>query len=70
VEAFAQWASDICGSRAKPQQNVHSKDCWVWTIAGNRMTPLVVKELYSDCTVSLDRKQALANTILAMVTPN
>lgn len=68
VEAFAQWASTICGSRAQPRLNGTSKTCWIWTVGGNRMTPLVVRELYDDCTISLDRKQVLADTILAMVT--
>lgn len=68
VEAFAQWASAICGSRAQPRLNGTSKTCWIWTVGGNRMTPLVVRELYDDCTISLDRKQVLADAILAMVT--
>lgn len=67
VEAFAYWASDICGSRAQPKSRAHSTDCWYWALGGNRMTPLVVRELYGNCTVSLDRKQALADAILAMV---
>ena len=66
VEAFASWASGICGSRAQPKPRNHSKDCWFWAVGGNRMAPLVVRELYGDCTVSLDRKQVLADTILAM----
>ena len=66
AEAFARWASDICGSRAQPRPQNHSRECWYWAVGGNRMTPLVVRELYGDCTVSLDRKQALADTILAM----
>ena len=66
VEAFARWASDICGSRAQPRPYSHSRNCWYWVAGGNRMTPLVVRELYGDCTVSLNRKQALADTMLAM----
>jgi hypothetical protein len=67
VEAFARWASDICGSRAQPKSRAHSKDCWCWVVGGNRMAPLVVRELYDGCTVSLDRKQVLADAILAMM---
>ncbi len=67
VEAFARWAGGICGSRAQPRPHKHSMDCWYWIVGGNRMTPIVVRELYGNCTVSLDRKQALADTILAMV---
>lgn len=66
VEAFAQWAGAICGSRAQPRLNGTSKTCWIWTVGGNRMTPLVVRELYDGCTVSLDRKQVLADAIFAM----
>ena len=65
VEAFAHWASAICGSRAQLRLNGNSKTCWFWMVGGNRMTPLVVRELYGNCSVSLDRKQALADTILA-----
>lgn len=66
VEAFARWASDICGSRARSRLNGTSKTCWIWIVTGNRMAPLVVRELYGGCTVSLDRKQALAGAILGM----
>ena len=66
VEAFARWASGICGSRAQVRVNGKSKDCWIWIVGGNRMVPPVVRELYGDCAVSLDRKQVLADAILAM----
>jgi hypothetical protein len=70
VEAFGRWAGDICGSRAQSRLNGHSAQCWQWITGGNRMTQMLVRELYDDCTVSLDRKQALADTILAMATPS
>lgn len=70
VEAFARWASEICGSRAQPRPTNHSKSCWEWVTGGNRMARLVVRELYGGCTVSLDRKQALADAALAMAAPS
>jgi hypothetical protein len=65
VEGFAKWGADLCGSRAQPRPHNHSRDCWYWIVGGNRMVPLIVRELYGDCTISLDRKQALADAILA-----
>lgn len=70
VEAFAQWAGGICGSRTQPRLNGRSQTCWQWVVGGNRMTRLLVNELYGDCTVSLDRKQALADAILAIAPRN
>jgi len=56
------------GVTLKPLHPYRVGECWFWLVGGNRMAPLVVRELYGDCTVSLNRKQALADTILAMVT--
>jgi hypothetical protein len=67
VEAFARWGSDICGSRSQLRLNGRSGECWQWVVGGNRMTQILVRELYGDCTLSLDRKQVLADTILATV---
>ena len=63
VSAFGRWASDICGSRAQPRSNRFGS-CWSWMLGGNRMTSLVVEELYGNCSISLNRKQALADAIL------
>lgn len=65
VEAFAAWASAVCGSRAKATPTNPSQTCWWWAVGGNRMAPLVIRELYGDCAISLDRKQALADLALA-----
>jgi hypothetical protein len=70
VEGFARWAVEICGSRAQPRPMNHSRDCWQWIVGGNRMTPLIVRRLYDGCTVSLDRKQVLANALLAGDAPS
>jgi hypothetical protein len=69
VEAFGQWAAAICGSRAQPRRNGRSRNCWMWMVGGNQMARLVVRELYGNCSVSLDRKQVLADTILGSFPP-
>lgn len=63
VEAFRQWASPICGSTAKsyPKGNI-----WQWTVGGLAAPQAVARELYSDATVFLDRKSALAHQLMAL----
>lgn len=64
VEEFGQWASGMCGSRAKSRRTQRTGGCWYWAVGGNTMVRTVVAELYGDCSISLDRKQALADVIL------
>lgn len=61
VRAFAAWAAGISGTRAKPYKST----CWYVSISGRYQVPKLVRVLYADAPVSLDRKQEIADTILA-----
>lgn len=62
VEAFRAWAAPISGSVANkyPKGNI-----WSWTAGGLASPQAIVREMYGDATVYLDRKHALALQLMA-----
>jgi len=66
VRAFAAWAAGICGTTAKPY---YKTGCWYISISGRYQVPKLVRALYADAPVSLDRKQETADRILAAEEP-
>ena len=66
VRAFAAWAAGICGTTAKPY---YRTGCWYISISGRHQVPKLVRALYADAPVSLDRKQETADRILAAEEP-
>jgi transposase-like protein len=65
VREFTGWAHGICGTTAKPYFRT---GCWYVSISGRHQVPKLVRAMYADAPVSLDRKQARANSILAPTT--
>jgi hypothetical protein len=62
VRAFQAWAHEICGTEATPYFRT---GCWYVSIAGRYQVPKLVRAMYADAPVSLDRKQERADAILA-----
>ena len=62
VRGFQAWAHDICGTSATPY---FKTGCWYVSISGKYQVPKLVRAMYGDATVSLDRKQKIADAILA-----
>jgi len=62
VRAFQSWAHDICGTNATPY---FKTGCWYVSISGRYQVPKLVRAMYGDAAVSLDRKQEIAAAILA-----
>lgn len=62
VEAFRVWASAISGSKAAKYPKV---SIWSWTAGGLASPQVIVRELYGDATVYLDRKYELAQQLMA-----
>ena len=62
VRAFLAWAQEICGTKATPY---FKTGCWYVSISGRYQVPKLVRAMYANATVSLDRKQERANAILA-----
>lgn len=62
VRGFQAWAHDICGTNATPY---FKTGCWYVSISGKYQVPKLVRAMYGDATVSLDRKQERADAILA-----
>lgn len=60
VTEFANWARYITGSKAMPRQTTNSI-CWSWQVSGTWSPQRLITELYSDSTVYLDRKKAIAD---------
>lgn len=67
VRGFAAWAAEICGTKAVPYFNT---GCWYVSISGRFQVPKLVRALYGDATVSLDRKQERADLILKAALPD
>jgi lambda repressor-like predicted transcriptional regulator len=66
VRGFRAWAHEICGTNATP----YFRDgCWYVSIGGRYQVPKLVRALYENAPVSLDRKQAIADAILANEQP-
>lgn len=61
IQAFTKWASEVCGTKAKPY--THS-NIWYIAVSGRYQVPKLVRALYEDAPVSLDRKQEIADRIL------
>ncbi len=66
VRAFAAWASGICGTTAKPY---YRAGCLYISISGRHQVPKLVRALYADAPVSLERKQETADRILSAEEP-
>lgn len=62
VRGFLAWAHGICGTEATPY---FKTGCWYVSIAGRYQVPQLVRAMYADAPVSLDRKQVIADAILA-----
>jgi DNA invertase Pin-like site-specific DNA recombinase len=62
VRAFAAWAAEVCGTTAKPYFRT---GCWYVAVSGRHKVPVLVRALYGDAPVSLDRKQERADEIMA-----
>jgi len=62
VLGFLAWAHEICGTSATPY---FKTGCWYVSISGKYQVPKLVRAMYGDATVSLDRKQKIADAILA-----
>jgi hypothetical protein len=62
VRGFRAWAHEICGTEATPYFRT---GCWYVSIAGRYQVPKLVRSMYTDAPVSLDRKQERADVILA-----
>ena len=62
VLGFLAWAHEICGTNATPY---FKTGCWYVRISGKYQVPKLVRAMYGDATVSLDRKQERADAILA-----
>lgn len=66
VEAFAEWARSVSGSKAKCSNHKESPGCWVWKTGGGPIPQLLVKALYRDASVALPRKKARAESLMAI----
>jgi hypothetical protein len=66
VRAFTAWCGRISGTEAKPY---FKTGCWYVSISGRYQVPKLVRALYADAPVSLDRKQEIADCILASEQP-
>lgn len=64
VRAFSAWAAPISESTASPRQV--GPLCWSWAVAGTAKPSRLVRELYRNSTVALQRKADLADEILSM----
>lgn len=62
VRGFLAWAHEVCGTEATPY---FKTGCWYVSISGRYQVPKLVRALYADAPVSLDRKQERADAILA-----
>ena len=62
VRGFLAWAHEICGTEATPYFRT---GCWYVSISGRYQVPKLVRAMYADAPVSLDRKQERADAILA-----
>jgi len=62
VRGFTAWAHAICGTEATPYFRT---GCWYVSISGRYQVPKLVRAMYADAPVSLDRKQERADAILA-----
>jgi hypothetical protein len=62
VRGFTAWAHELTGTTAKPYFRT---GCWYISISGRYQVPKLVRAMYADAPVSLDRKQERADAILA-----
>ena len=62
VRGYQAWAHGICGTKATPY---FKTGCWYVSISGRYQVPKLVRAMYGDAPVSLDRKQEIADAILA-----
>jgi DNA invertase Pin-like site-specific DNA recombinase len=62
VIGFTAWAAGVCGTTARPY---FKGGCWYISISGRHQVGRLVRALYADAPVSLDRKQAIADQITA-----
>ena len=65
VEAFLEWAKDICGTTANPRQGKQgNRRYWLLALGGNQRLPKLLAVLYDDAPVALARKKAEADFIV------
>lgn len=63
--AFACWANRVGGSAVNPTQDKRSPNHWRVIIGSRSTIPALLRELYADAPVSLDRKQEIADRLMA-----
>ena len=66
VEAFATWARPVCGSRAKAIPVRPGHTCWQWQVSSSLKSQLLVRALYEDAPVALERKRLMAQELCAI----
>lgn len=62
VRGFTAWAHELTGTNATPYFRT---GCWYVSISGRFQVPKIVRAMYKDAAVSLDRKQERADRIMA-----
>jgi hypothetical protein len=67
VGAFADWARERSGSRAKLRH--HRGATWMWAAGGSSGPQSLAVALYRDASVSLSRKQETADRLMAIKFP-
>jgi hypothetical protein len=67
VEGFAEWGRSVSGSRA---QSRRARDrTWAWTLSGSHGPQSLASAMFADTTVSLVRKQRMADELISATFP-
>jgi hypothetical protein len=61
VRKFTEWAREICGTKATPY---FRNGCWYVSISGRHQVPKLFMALYGNVPWALERKKALADSII------
>jgi hypothetical protein len=69
VAGFASWARGVCGTGVNATRDKRSPDHWRAIIQGRRHVPDLLRALYGDSPVALDRKKALVDLALHAKSP-
>jgi len=64
AERFAQWANQIAGTRVNATPKKPSTTAWCVQVGGSIRVLTLLRTLYDDAPVALDRKKALADLAL------
>ena len=70
IDAFIDWARQMCGTGINPTQDKRSPDHWRAIMGGRASILTLLDVLYVDAPVALDRKKALADIALRGDTPD